>query len=187
MSHSIAVIDNRDSFVYNLVRYLQELEATVEVFDNQVTSRELSKFDATLISPGPGSPNNAGNSIEIVKWAERESYPILGVCLGHQVIAAAFGFSVSKAPTLIHGSTSTISHLGEGIFEGIPNNFQATRYHSLAVEELSTPLRITAWSEDKIIMALQHESLPLYGLQFHPESVLTEYGYELLNNWLKSI
>lgn len=168
------------------MRYLQELGAAVEVLGNQITSAELEKFDATLISPGPGSPDEAGNSIEIVKWAEQERYPLLGVCLGHQVIARAFGFKVSEAPTLIHGSTSIISHSGEGIFQEIPNNFRATRYHSLAVEDLSTPLRVTAWSEDEIIMALEHESAPIYGVQFHPESVLTEYGYELLNNWLKT-
>lgn len=184
---TVAIIDNRDSFVFNLSRYLEELGAECTFFENDVVPSALADFDAVLISPGPGTPEQAGNCIAIVQWAAEKSKPLLGVCLGHQVIARSFGFDVDVAPELLHGFSSKIDHQGRGIFSGIPSHFNAARYHSLAVRELSPPLLVTARSEDGTIMGIQHESLPIFGVQFHPESILTEFGHRLLQNWLNDI
>jgi len=184
---NIAIIDNRDSFVFNLSRYLEELGASTTHYENTIRPTALADFDALLISPGPGTPEQAGRSIEIVQWASEINKPLLGVCLGHQVIARAFDCEVSGALRLVHGYTSIIEHQGQGIFAGLPSPFNGTRYHSLAVCELTPPLFVTARSEDGTIMGLQHESLPIHGVQFHPESILTEYGHQLLKNWLDLI
>ncbi len=182
----IAVIDNRDSFVFNLVRYLEELGAQCSVFENSTSPMVLEAYDGVMISPGPGNPSTAGNSLEIIDWAYRNSKPLLGVCLGHQAIAEYFGGEVSGAARLIHGETSQVEHSGEGIFQGIPTPFRATRYHSLSVRKMPDQLITTARSDDGEIMGLMHESAPIHGVQFHPESVLTEHGHQLLQNWLDS-
>lgn len=181
----IAVIDNRDSFVFNLVRYLEELGATCTVFDNSTKADALADFDGVMISPGPGNPESAGNSLAIIDWAFKNLKPLLGVCLGHQAIAEYFGGEVARASHLIHGETSDVSHDGQGIFIGIPTPFRATRYHSLSVREMPDPLITTARSDDGEIMGLMHESAPIHGVQFHPESILTEHGHQLLQNWLE--
>ena len=183
----VAVIDNRDSFVFNLVRYLEELGVACTVFENTVATEALAGFDGVMISPGPGRPEDAGNSIAIIEWAEREAKPLLGVCLGHQAIARAFGGEVGSAERLIHGSTSEITHDGEGLFHELPQGFKATRYHSLAVTKMPSILAITARSEDGEVMALRHKAAPIVGVQFHPESILTEHGHALLSNWLNTI
>ena len=183
----IAVIDNRDSFVFNLVRYLEELGAECIVFENSTQASSLEDFDGVMISPGPGNPSTAGNSLEIIDWAYRSTKPLLGVCLGHQAIAQYFGGEVGGATRLIHGETSEVEHTGEGIFHGIPNSFNATRYHSLSVRKMPDQLITTARSDDGEVMGLMHESAPIHGVQFHPESVLTEHGHQLLHNWLNSI
>ena len=184
---SIAVIDNRDSFVFNLVRYLEELGAECTVFANEIEPERLAGFDGVMISPGPGAPKDAGNSVAIINWAFAQKMPLIGICLGMQAIAAAFGGSVVRAERLIHGGTSKIDHDGVGIFEGIPQHFNATRYHSLAVADLPPTLVVTAHSDDGEVMALRHESEEIVGVQFHPEAVLTEHGHQLLQNWLKSL
>ena len=183
----VAVIDNRDSFVFNLVRYLEELGAQCSVLENSTSPSALAKFDAVMISPGPGNPSTAGNSLEIIDWAYKNSKPLLGVCLGHQAIAEYFGGKVAGAKRLIHGETSEVEHSSQGIFVGIPTPFRATRYHSLSVREMPDDLVTTARSDDGEVMGLMHESAPIHGVQFHPESVLTEHGYQLLQNWLDSI
>ena len=183
----IAVIDNRDSFVFNLVRYLEELGGECTVFSNEVEPESLANFDGVMISPGPGAPEDAGNSVAIIEWADAQKTPLIGVCLGMQAIATAFGGSVVSAKRLIHGGTSKINHDGHGIFSGIPDGFIATRYHSLAVADLPSTLIVTARSEDGEVMALRHESKDIVGVQFHPEAVLTEYGHQLLQNWLESL
>ena len=182
----ILVIDNYDSFVFNLVQYLAQLGAEVTVKRNQdVTLDEAISYDGVLISPGPGTPRDAGVCLEIVQGAAGR-VPIFGVCLGHQVIAEAFGGVVSRAPELLHGKTSQISHTGTSVMSTLPDNFTATRYHSLAVDPDTVPevLTVTALSETGVIMGLKHNSLPIEGVQFHPESVLTEGGHEMLANWL---
>lgn len=186
-SLQIAVIDNRDSFVFNLVRYLEELGATCTLFENEVEPVELSRFDGVMISPGPGRPEDAGNSVAIIEWARNERKPVLGVCLGHQAIADAFGGEVGPAERLIHGATSTIEHDGTGLFHDVPQRFKATRYHSLAVTRMPSPLIVTARSDDGEVMALRDESSLIVGLQFHPESILTEHGHLILRNWLASL
>ena len=183
----IAVIDNRDSFVFNLVRYLEELGGECTVFGNEVEPEALAEFDGVMISPGPGAPKDAGNSVAIIGWALAQKTPLIGVCLGLQAIATAFGGSVVRAQKLIHGGTSKIDHDGVGIFEGIPQGFKATRYHSLAVSDLPPTLITTAHSEDGEVMALRHVSAEIVGVQFHPEAVLTEHGHQLLRNWLESL
>ena len=183
----IAVIDNRDSFVFNLVRYLQELGAHTTVFDNQVDDAALHSFDGVMISPGPGDPASAGNSMKIIDWSYRNQMPLLGVCLGHQAIAEHFGGVVSRATRLLHGETSQITHEGSGIFTGLPSPFTATRYHSLSIRSLPEDLIVTARSEDGEVMGIEHRSANIHGVQFHPESVLTEHGHQLLKNWLDSI
>ena len=184
----ILVVDNHDSFVFNIVQYLQELGASTEVAANHEIKPEFCKsFDGVVISPGPGNPQDAGISIGAIKYCDKENIPVLGICLGLQVIAAAYGAKISRAPELIHGRTSKISHDGKNLFNDIPNNFNATRYHSLAIEPDSMPaiLQVTARSEDGTIMGISHLDKNITGVQFHPEAALTEFGYELLANWLE--
>jgi len=184
----ILVVDNYDSFVYNLVQYLGQLGAEVVVWRNdQVDFAQLPDFAGILISPGPGTPEAAGQSIELVRYAATHKVPLLGVCLGHQAIAVAFGASVVRAPELLHGKTSVVNHSGKGLLADLPSPFTATRYHSLAIapETLPADLEVTAQSESGVIMAIEHRSLPISGVQFHPESVLTEYGHQMLGNWLE--
>jgi len=182
----ILVIDNYDSFVFNIVQYLSQLGADVEVRRNdEVTPDEARNFDGVLLSPGPGTPEQAGICMDVVRECAGD-VPILGVCLGHQAIAAVYGGVVDRAPELLHGKTSTITHAGTGVLAGLPDGFTATRYHSLAVEPTSVPeeLEVTGTTDSGVIMALRHRELPVEGVQFHPESVLTEGGYRLLANWL---
>ncbi len=190
----ILVLDNYDSFVYTLNGYLQQLGAETEVLRNDVAPEAelpilLAKYDAVLISPGPGTPFDAGLSIATVKQALVTGQPVFGVCLGHQAIAEALGATVTSAEELMHGKTSQVSHDDSLIFKNVPQPFTATRYHSLAVVDGTVPdeLEVTARTAGGIIMALQHKSKPIYGVQFHPESVLTEGGYQMLGNWLESI
>ncbi len=185
----ILVIDNYDSFTYNLVQYLGELGAQLEIYRNdKITLERIKKLKPSkiLISPGPGMPKNAGISEEVIS-ALGKTIPILGVCLGHQAIGEAFGGHIVGAKSLMHGKTSMIYHDSKGIFKGIKNPFEATRYHSLIVERKSFPkaLRITAETKTKEIMGLQHRKYPIYGVQFHPESILTAEGKELLKNFLE--
>ena len=183
----ILVVDNYDSFVFNLVQYLQQLGAEVVVKRNdEVNAESINDFDGVLLSPGPGTPEDAGACIEIVNAAIEKQKPLLGVCLGHQAIGAALGAKVSRAPELLHGKTSQIQHKNEGIFKELKSPFRATRYHSLAIEIPSVPeeLLITATTETGVIMGVKHKSAPIEGVQFHPESILTEEGLHLLSNWL---
>ncbi len=184
----ILVIDNYDSFTYNLVQYLGELGADLEVYRNdKITIDRIKKLKPAkiLISPGPGEPKNAGVS-EAVIAAFGKTTPLLGVCLGHQAIGEVFGGKIVGAKKLMHGKTSLIYHDGKGIFKNIANPFEATRYHSLVVERKTFPktLRITAETKDKEIMGLQHRTYPIYGVQFHPESILTTEGKKILKNFL---
>jgi anthranilate synthase component 2 len=184
----ILVVDNYDSFTYNLVHYLAELGAPTRVVRNDAMTADEAlalKPDAVLLSPGPCTPNEAGMCLELLVKAPAE-LPILGVCLGHQAIGQAFGGQVARAKTLMHGKTSAIHHKGEGVFKGLRDGFTATRYHSLAVlaDPLPEALEITAWTEDGEIMGLRHRERPVYGVQFHPESILTEGGHDLLANFL---
>jgi len=186
MSARILVVDNYDSFVFNLVQYLQQLGAqTVVVRNDDASVDQAREFDGILLSPGPGTPDQAGICIELVHELGDE-VPIFGVCLGHQAIAEAFGATVSRAPELLHGKTSLVSHDGTGVLRNIPSPFTATRYHSLAVEEDTVPveLEITAKTDSGVIMGLRHREKLIEGVQFHPESVLTEYGHQMLANWL---
>ena len=184
----ILVIDNYDSFTYNLVQYLGELGVEVEVFRNDAISvdgiRELNP-ERLLISPGPGTPDAAGITLEVIR-AFAGKLPILGVCLGHQAIGQAFGGEVVRAPYLMHGKMSEICHDSATIFRGLPYRFKATRYHSLIVEKASLPesLEVSATTPDGIIMGLRHRDYPIEGVQFHPESVMTEHGRTLLENFL---
>jgi anthranilate synthase component 2 len=184
----LLMIDNYDSFTYNLVQYLGELGQDVRVFRNDaITTDEIEaqKPDHIVISPGPCTPKEAGVSVEtITRFAGQ--IPILGVCLGHQSIGQAFGGKIVHAKELMHGKTSPIYHKGEGVFSGLPNPFEATRYHSLVVERESLPdcLEVTAWTADEEIMGLRHREYAVQGVQFHPESILTEHGHLLLRNFL---
>jgi anthranilate synthase component II len=185
----VVVIDNYDSFVYNLVQYLGELDAEPVVHRHDAVSlTELETLvpDAVLVSPGPGRPEDAGVSNEAIKVFGERGVPVLGVCLGHQCIGQLYGGDVVRAPRVMHGKTSTISHDGAGVFAGLPNPITATRYHSLVVERESVPsaLTVTAESEDGLVMGLRHRELPIEGVQFHPESILTESGHALLANFL---
>lgn len=185
----ILVVDNYDSFVYNLVQYLAQIGAEVEVWRNDDSRFETADwadgFDGVLLSPGPGTPKAAGVCIDVVQ-SKAGSIPIFGVCLGLQAIAVAYGGVVDRAPELLHGKTSPVSHDGRGVFAGLPSPFTATRYHSLALEPDSVPavLEVTAQTDTGVIMALRHRELAVEAVQFHPESVLTEHGYQLLANWL---
>jgi len=189
MSHRIILIDNYDSFTYNIVQYLGELGCDVKVFRNdKVTVGEVARLDPEriVISPGPGGPEGAGISCEAIRYFSGKC-PILGVCLGHQCIGHVFGGKVSRAGRLMHGKTSLIRHDATGVFRGIANPFRATRYHSLIVERAGLPscLRITAWTREKEIMGLAHRQYPVFGVQFHPESIMTENGRALLNNFIR--
>ena len=183
----ILVVDNYDSFVYNLVQYLAQLGAEVVVRRNdEVTVDDLDGFDGVLISPGPGVPEKAGVSMAVVSAAAAAELPVLGVCLGHQAIGVTFRAVVDRAPELLHGKTSDVLHSGEGVLTGLPTPFTATRYHSLTVREDTLPdeLEVTARTASGVVMAVRHRSLPIEGVQFHPESVLTQGGHRLLANWL---
>ncbi len=190
----VLVIDNYDSFVFTLVGYLQELGAKVDVIRNDEISLEQAcllaeSYDGLLLSPGPGAPEEAGFIVGLTRWAAQAKKPLLGICLGHQAIACAFGARVSHAPELMHGKTSQVFHEKESVLAGVPSPFTATRYHSLAVEEQSLPpeLTVTARTENGIIMGLRHRQAPLEGLQFHPESILTQAGHLMLGNWLQTL
>jgi len=187
----VLVIDNYDSFVYTLNGYLQQLGATTEVVRNDAfaasdAASRIAAFDAVLISPGPGTPAAAGVSIPVVHAALAAGSPLLGVCLGHQAIAEALGATVTHADELMHGKTSLITHDDSAFYDGVPQPFRATRYHSLAVVDDTVPdvLEVTARTDGGVIMGLRHRSAPIFGVQFHPESVLTEGGYRMLGNWL---
>ena len=184
----VFVLDNYDSFTYNLVQYLGELGEQVEVRRNdQISAREIEQMrpDHIVVSPGPCTPQKAGISIELIKYFAGKR-PVLGVCLGHQAIGQAYGGKVVHAKVLMHGKTSAIHHSGRGLFAGLPSPFTATRYHSLAVERESLPacLEVTAWTEDGEIMGLAHRDFRVEGVQFHPESILTEHGHPMLATFL---
>ena len=188
----VLVIDNYDSCVYTLNGYLRELGAETEVVRNDDIAvadipARLAEYDAVLVSPGPGKPADAGVSIPVVEQTLATGQPLLGVCLGHQAIAEAFGGVVTNAEELMHGKTSQVAHDDSTLFDGVPQPFTATRYHSLAVVDGTLPdtLVVTARTPGGVIMALQHRDAPIYGVQFHPESVLTEGGYRMLGNWLE--
>jgi anthranilate synthase/aminodeoxychorismate synthase-like glutamine amidotransferase len=187
----VVVVDNYDSFTYNLVQYLQSLGTDCHVYLNDCTSADAiasESPDGVLISPGPGTPDNAGITLSVLRELAGR-FPILGVCLGHQAIGQTYGGKVVRAGRLMHGKTSPIEHDGRSIFEGLPSPFQATRYHSLIVapEGLPDCLEVSARTAEGEIMGLRHRSLPVEGVQFHPESVLTEHGLPLLQNWLSRL
>jgi para-aminobenzoate synthetase component 2 len=186
----VLVVDNYDSFVYNLVQYLGQLGADVLVRRNDAVSpAELDSLevDGVLISPGPGTPEDAGASMAFVTACAERQLPLFGVCLGHQAIGAVFGAPVHRAPELLHGKTSDVVHDGSGVLAGLPTPFTATRYHSLAVseDELPPEIIVTGRTPSGVVMALRHESLPIDGVQFHPESVLTQGGHRMVGNWLR--
>lgn len=187
----ILVIDNYDSFVYTLNGYLQQLGATTTVVRNDALSPAelelaLREVDGVLVSPGPGKPEDAGISNDAIRASLRTGLPLLGVCLGHQAIAEVLGGTVTHADELVHGKVSAVRHTGDDFFAGVSDPFNATRYHSLAVVRNTVPaeLEITAETDGGVVMALRHRELPIYGVQYHPESVLTEGGYRMLGNWL---
>ena len=190
----VLVVDNHDSFVFNLVQYLGQLGADAEVWRNddprlagaRAVAAAVRDADGVLLSPGPGIPQRAGASVEIVGACAASGTPLLGVCLGHQAIGAAFGATVDRAPELLHGKTSTVFHTNRGVLKGLPDPFTATRYHSLTITPASIPaqLDVTARTGSGVIMAVQHVDLPIHGVQFHPESILTDGGHRMLANWL---
>ena len=185
----IVVIDNYDSFTFNLVQYLGELGVELRVIRNDAMSVkevEALRPNAIVISPGPCTPSEAGISVELIKTLHR-SIPILGVCLGHQAIGQAFGAPIVKAPVVVHGKVSTIHHQGNGIFQQVPLEFSAARYHSLVIDPTKLPseLEKTAWTDDDIIMGVRHRSSPTFGVQFHPESIATQYGKMILENFVR--
>jgi para-aminobenzoate synthetase component 2 len=185
----VLVIDNYDSFVYNLVQYLAQLGAQVTVRRNdEVDLDELDEVDGVLVSPGPGTPERAGASIEVIKRSAERTLPVLGVCLGHQAIGVAWGGVVERAPELLHGKTSLVHHDGTGVLAGLSSPFVATRYHSLSIrpDTLPAALEVNGRTDGGVIMAVRHRELPVVGVQFHPESVLTEGGHRLLANWMAS-
>ncbi|MGZ4601433.1 MAG: aminodeoxychorismate/anthranilate synthase component II [Oryzihumus sp.] len=183
----ILVVDNYDSFVFTIVGYLSQLGAECEVVRNDAISTEAAaEFDGVLVSPGPGTPEEAGVSLTMIEACAGRTQPMLGVCLGHQALGVVFGATVGRAPELLHGKTSAVQHDGTGVLAGLPSPFTATRYHSLTIEPPTLPevLLANAHTASGVIMAVRHASLPLHGVQFHPESVLTEGGHRLLANWL---
>jgi para-aminobenzoate synthetase component 2 len=185
----VLVVDNHDSFVYNIVQYLLELGADCLVKDrSDVTLKDAAEASAVLLSPGPGHPADTGICLDLVQDAADRGTPLLGVCLGHQVIAHAYGATVSRAPELVHGYTSEIIHDDKGVFRGLPPSFPATRYHSLSVRPETIPptLAVTAHTPDGVIMGLRHRTHRIEGVQFHPESILSTGGHHLLRNWLKT-
>ena len=188
----ILVVDNYDSFVFNLVQYLGQLGVEADVWrnDDARLSDEAAvarEFDGVLLSPGPGTPERAGGSIGLVSACAAERTPLLGVCLGHQAIGVAFGATVDRAPELLHGKTSSVFHTNIGVLQGLPDPFTATRYHSLTIlpESLPSALEVTARTRSGVIMGVRHRELPIHGVQFHPESILTEGGHRMLANWLE--
>ena len=185
----ILVIDNYDSFTYNLVHYLRELGAEVEVVRNDaltVPQALALRPQAVLLSPGPKAPDDAGICLDMIRAAAETGLPLFGVCLGHQSIGQLFGGRVVRAQAVMHGKTSAVSHDGSGVFEGLPQRFSAGRYHSLIVETRdASPLIVTAHSEEGEVMGLRHREHPTFGVQFHPESILTEHGYDMLRNFLR--
>ena len=186
----LLMIDNYDSFTYNLVHYLQELGAEIEVVRNDVMGvpEILARApQAILLSPGPCTPNEAGVCLDLIAAAAEKRLPVLGVCLGHQSIGQAFGGDVVRAPQVMHGKISAITHEGTGVFAGLPSPFEATRYHSLIVARETLPACLVAntFTEDGIIMGMHHRDLPIHGVQFHPESIATQHGHEMLANFLK--
>ncbi len=188
MTTRVLVVDNYDSFVWTIVGYLAQLGAECDVRRNDaVTTAEAAEYDGVLLSPGPGTPSQAGVCPDMVRACADSGRPLLGVCLGHQALGEVFGGTVTHAPELMHGKTSLVHHDGSGVLAGLPTPFTATRYHSLAVTGDSVPaaLAVTGSTDGGVVMALQHRELPLYGVQFHPESVLTEGGHRLLANWLE--
>jgi para-aminobenzoate synthetase component 2 len=196
MSTRILVVDNYDSFVFNLVQYLYQLGAECEVRRNDEVepahvlgaspAERGGGFDGVLLSPGPGTPEEAGVCVDMVRHCAATGVPVFGVCLGLQSMAVAYGGVVDRAPELLHGKTSLVTHDGTGVFAGLPTPFTATRYHSLAVERDTVPddFRVTAWTDSGVIMGLRHRDAAVEGVQFHPESVLTEWGHLMLANWL---
>lgn len=190
MSRRIAVVDNRDSFVHTIVSYLTVLGADVEMYPADDVPPDLvsSNPAGVLVSPGPGTPSSAGSSLDVIAECTTRDVPMLGVCLGHQALAQYYGATIGGARELIHGDASLIDHDGNGVFTGIPSPFSVTRYHSLAIERDTIPaeLIVTAHSADGTVMAIAHASKPLVGVQFHPESILSEYGHRLFANWLVS-
>ena len=187
----VLVVDNYDSFVFNLVQYLGQLGVTAEVWrndDDRLSDPDdvAGRYDGVLLSPGPGTPERAVATIPMVRAAARTGTPLLGVCLGHQAIGVAFGATVDRAPELLHGKTSTVFHTNTGVLKGLPDPFTATRYHSLTIlpETVPAELEVTARTRSGVIMGVRHTELPIHGVQFHPESILTEGGHRLLANWL---
>ncbi len=183
----ILVVDNYDSFVFNLVQYLGQLGVATEVLRNDDPALASTEgYDGVLLSPGPGTPERAGSSVELVHRSLRSGLPLLGVCLGHQAIGVALGATVERAPELMHGKTSAVTHDGTGVLVGLPQPFTATRYHSLTVRPDTVPEELvpTAHTDSGIVMAVRHREAPVHGVQFHPESVLTEGGHRMLANWL---
>lgn len=188
----IILIDNYDSFTFNLVQYLGDLGAEVEVHRNdQITVDAVmeKKPQGLVISPGPSDPDHAGICLDVIGMAAQTKTPLLGVCLGHQAIGQAFGGKVVRAPAPVHGKTSMITHGGASVFAGLPSPIEVTRYHSLAVERETLPkdLHVTAESSDGVIMGLHHATLPIHGVQFHPESIMTRHGHDMLKNFLKTL
>ncbi|MGC5028253.1 aminodeoxychorismate/anthranilate synthase component II [Tsukamurella sp. DT100] len=187
----ILVVDNYDSFVFNLVQYLGQLGVEADVWRNDDPRLDdpaaaAAQYDGVLLSPGPGTPQRAGQTMPMVEAARAAGSPLLGVCLGHQAIGAVFGATVDRAPELLHGKTSLVHHNGHGVLAGLPDPFTATRYHSLTVLEPTIPaeLEITGRTDSGVVMGFQHRELPIHGVQFHPESVLTQGGHRMLANWL---
>jgi len=187
----VLVVDNYDSFVFNLVQYLGQLGVQAQVWRNDDArlsdlAAVADQFDGVLLSPGPGTPERAGASIGLVRACAAAATPLLGVCLGHQAIGVAFGATVDRAPELRHGKTSTVFHTNVGVLKGLPDPFTATRYHSLTILPATVPaeLEVTAQTRSGVIMGVRHTELPIHGVQFHPESILTEGGHRMLANWL---
>jgi para-aminobenzoate synthetase component 2 len=194
VSARVLVVDNHDSFVHILVGYLRELGASVDMTEADAADAAgfaalIPRYDGVLLSPGPGRPQDAGASVEVVQLCAERRVPLLGVCLGLQSIGAAFGTEVSEAPELMHGMSSSVVHDGSALFDGIPSPFEAGRYHSLALaeDELPAEIMVTARTASGTVMAIAHRQVPIVGVQFHPESVLTPHGHRLLANWLRAL